>query len=87
MTLNLRVRVYQQFNVQTNPNYGQTISRYFCRECRDEFHYLALDLCQGSLMDFVIDKQFDKSDLSADKLLHQASMGLEHLHSIDIIHR
>ena len=61
--------------------------RYFCRESVGHFHYLALELCQGSFRDFVENPEFDKHGLKPLKLLHETSLGVSHLHSLKIIHR
>ncbi|WWC61241.1 uncharacterized protein I303_103822 [Kwoniella dejecticola CBS 10117] len=66
------------------------VIRYYCQEKRDNFLYIALDLCQASLADLV--ETPDKhSELPADwdrkKALSQITAGLKHLHGMKIIHR
>ena len=64
--------------------------RYYCQERRDNFLYIALDLCQGSLADLI--ESPDKhmalaSALDRKRALKEISAGLRHLHGMKIIHR
>ncbi|XP_049523631.1 serine/threonine-protein kinase/endoribonuclease IRE1-like isoform X2 [Dermacentor silvarum] len=64
------------------------VVRYFCMEEDRQFCYIALELCEATLQDFV--ERPDSEDwghLESITLLHQASSGLHHLHSLDIVHR
>ncbi|KAK8869908.1 hypothetical protein IAR55_000476 [Kwoniella newhampshirensis] len=66
------------------------VIRYYCQEKRDNFLYIALDLCQSSLADLVEtpDKHLEMaSSLDRKKALSQITAGLKHLHGMKIIHR
>jgi serine/threonine-protein kinase/endoribonuclease IRE1 len=66
------------------------VIRYFCKEQREEFLYIALEFCPATLADLIekpmnhpeLTKQFD-----AKKGLRQITLGLRHLHKMKIIHR
>lgn len=66
------------------------VIRYFCKEQRDTFLYIALELCPASLFD-LIDQPLAFPDLVAQldpkKALRQITSGLRHLHSLKIVHR
>jgi serine/threonine-protein kinase/endoribonuclease IRE1 len=62
----------------------------YCQERRDNFLYIALDLCQASLADLIEgpDKHIElASVLDRKKALSQITAGLKHLHGMKIIHR
>lgn len=64
------------------------VVRYFCMEEDRQFCYIALELCEATLQDYV--ERPDSDDwghLEPATLLHQASSGLHHLHSLNIVHR
>ncbi|WRT67033.1 uncharacterized protein IL334_003999 [Kwoniella shivajii] len=66
------------------------VIRYYCQEKRDNFLYIALDLCQASLADLIEtpDKYLElASSLDRKKALTQITAGLKHLHGMKIIHR
>ncbi|GAA6015067.1 hypothetical protein JCM10207_008718 [Rhodosporidiobolus poonsookiae] len=66
------------------------VIRYFCKEQRETFLYIALELCPASLFDLIdqpnafpeLVKQLDPK-----KALKQITSGLRHLHSLKIVHR
>lgn len=62
----------------------------FYQEKRDNFLYIALELCSASLSD-VIERPQDYQDLTVGfdrkKALYQITAGLKHLHGLKIIHR
>ena len=66
------------------------VIRYFCKEQRDTFLYIALELCPASLFD-LIDQPATYPELVAQldpkKALKQIASGLRHLHSLKIVHR
>ncbi|XP_069685321.1 serine/threonine-protein kinase/endoribonuclease IRE1-like [Periplaneta americana] len=62
------------------------VVRYFCMEQDKQFRYIALELCAATLQDYV-ERKFECTTLSPLEILHQATAGLEHLHSLDIVHR
>ena len=62
----------------------------YCQDRRDNFLYIALDLCQASLADLIEspDKHVElASVLDRKKALMQVTAGLKHLHGMKIIHR
>jgi serine/threonine-protein kinase/endoribonuclease IRE1 len=66
------------------------VIRYYCQERRDNFLYIALDLCQASLADLIDspDKHIPlASVLDRKKALREVTGGLRHLHDMKIIHR
>ncbi len=67
------------------------VLRYFCTESDVQFRYIALELCQMTLNDYVHRQnqlKFDsKTPLRPLAILEQATKGLDHLHSLDIVHR
>ncbi|KAK4684512.1 serine/threonine-protein kinase/endoribonuclease IRE1, partial [Tremellales sp. Uapishka_1] len=68
----------------------QNVIRYYCQERRDNFLYIALDLCQASLAD-LIETPEKHSELAGildrKKALSEITAGLKHLHGMKIIHR
>ena len=48
------------------------------------FHYIALELCQATLLEYVEDWRFDRSQMDELTLLQQTMNGLNHLHSLGI---
>lgn len=68
----------------------QNVVRYYYQEQRDNFLYIALELCPASLAD-VIERPDSHQELAVDfnpkKALFQLTDGLRHLHALKIIHR
>ncbi|KAF6202382.1 hypothetical protein GE061_004781 [Apolygus lucorum] len=62
------------------------VIRYFSTEEDSQFRYIALELCDATLQDFV-EKGICQEDVSAVDVLKQAISGLEHLHYLKIVHR
>lgn len=76
----------------------QNVVRYFCCHETDQFLYIALELCPGTLEDLLHpspalppDKREDLEKLKALiqplSALEQVTHGLHHLHSLKIVHR
>ncbi|XP_070958756.1 serine/threonine-protein kinase/endoribonuclease IRE1-like isoform X2 [Oncorhynchus clarkii lewisi] len=64
------------------------VVRYFCTEKDGQFLYIAIELCAVSLDKcFTKENPFDLRGLNPVMLLQQTMMGLEHLHSHNIVHR
>ncbi|XP_022103307.1 serine/threonine-protein kinase/endoribonuclease ire-1-like [Acanthaster planci] len=62
------------------------VIRYFCTEEDAQFRYIALELCTATLQEYVTSRDaFD--NLETTDVLYQASSGLAHLHSLNIVHR
>lgn len=72
-------------------DYHQNVIRYYCRQQSGAFLFIALELCPGSLHDFI----FAKDKFSPEMLAHsnprdtllQIMHGLHHLHELKIVHR
>jgi serine/threonine-protein kinase/endoribonuclease IRE1 len=66
------------------------VIRYFCKEQRDTFLYIALELCPASLYE-LIDQPLAFPDLVRDldpkRALRQITSGIRHLHKLKIVHR
>ncbi|XP_076648630.1 serine/threonine-protein kinase/endoribonuclease Ire1 [Halictus rubicundus] len=62
------------------------VVRYFCTEQDRMFRYIALELAEATLQDYVAGK-YARSKISAKSILRQAASGLAHLHCLDIVHR
>lgn len=78
------VDILQQSDVHPN------VVRYFFREVTEEFTFIALELCLGSLADLVQDKTElleIKKELSDKQIFSQIIAGLLHIHSLGIVHR
>ncbi|XP_071442322.1 serine/threonine-protein kinase/endoribonuclease IRE1-like [Hetaerina americana] len=64
------------------------VIRYFCMEQDRQFRYIALELCAATLQDYVENKPVIRDlDIQPHPILEQATAGLQHLHSLDIVHR
>ena len=61
------------------------VIRYFCMEQDKTFRYIALEFCCATLHDYVTGNLEKK--LENLTILRQATQGLAHLHSLDIVHR
>nr|XP_026488501.1 serine/threonine-protein kinase/endoribonuclease IRE1 [Vanessa tameamea] len=63
------------------------VVRYYCTERDKQFRYIALELCSATLQDYVERKLNFECKIEAVEVLRQATLGLSHLHSMDIVHR
>ncbi|GAB1607689.1 serine/threonine-protein kinase/endoribonuclease IRE1-like, partial [Argonauta hians] len=63
------------------------VVRYFCTEADCQFRYIALQLCTATLADYVEDQCPQLLLIDYRSLLHQAMSGIQHLHSLNIVHR
>ena len=61
--------------------------RYFCMEQDRQFRYIALEYCCATLHDYVTGNYSNPFKLDNLTILRQATQGLAHLHSLDIVHR
>ncbi|KAG8965354.1 bifunctional endoribonuclease/protein kinase ire1 [Tulasnella sp. 419] len=66
------------------------VIRYYFKESKNNFLYIALELCPASLAD-IVERPDNFKDISIGfdpkKALSQVTMGLRHLHSLKIVHR
>ncbi|XP_066254713.1 serine/threonine-protein kinase/endoribonuclease IRE1-like [Euwallacea similis] len=62
------------------------VIRYYCMEQDRMFRYIALELCQATLTEYM-QGQCDTTTIIPLDILRQATSGLAHLHSLDIVHR
>ncbi|KAF7492185.2 Syntaxin-18 [Sarcoptes scabiei] len=60
--------------------------RYFATETDGQFSYIAIELAEMTLSDYV-EKQNKLVYLNKIEILYQACQGLAHLHSLNIVHR
>ncbi|KAK3608719.1 hypothetical protein CHS0354_038162 [Potamilus streckersoni] len=63
------------------------VIRYFWMEEDIHFLFIALELCDGNLEDYVENKLQNIINIEPIDILHQALNGLAHLHSLGIVHR
>lgn len=62
------------------------VVRYFCTEQDRMFRYIALELAEATLQDYVVGR-YDREKITVKNILRQATSGLAHLHYLDIVHR
>ena len=61
--------------------------RYFATESDDMFRYIAIELADITLADYIENPNEKQVVVDCIELLHQSSQGLAHLHSLNVIHR
>lgn len=59
------------------------VVRYFCTEHDRMFRYIALELAEATLQDYVAGR-YNRGKISIKNILKQATAGLSHLHFLDI---
>lgn len=67
-------------------DFHPNVIRYFCSESDETFRYIALELCECSLQEYV-EKESVRSahpELTPIACLKQATDGVAHLHAINI---
>jgi serine/threonine-protein kinase/endoribonuclease IRE1 len=62
------------------------IIRYYLSEEDAENHYIALELCHGTLLDFISDERM-KAKITLKNVFDQLLRGMEFLHDLNIVHR
>lgn len=68
----------------------ENVVRYFCTEQDRQFKYIAVELCAATLQDYIEGGKLSrelKAQISVLEALRQATAGLSHLHSLNIVHR
>jgi serine/threonine-protein kinase/endoribonuclease IRE1 len=80
----------QEVSLLQDADEHSNVIRYFCKEQRDNFLYIALELCPASLAD-IFDSPEKWPELVAafdsKRALRQIASGVAHLHSLKIVHR
>ncbi|KAL1616322.1 bifunctional endoribonuclease/protein kinase ire1 [Diplodia seriata] len=89
----------QEVSLLTQSDDHPNVIRYFCKQKDENFLYIAVELCQASLWDLYKDGRADDpwtdqqiglvNEINTDvpRALYQLAAGLNHLHSLRIIHR
>jgi serine/threonine-protein kinase/endoribonuclease IRE1 len=76
-----------EINLLQESDDHSNVVRYFCSQENNKFLYIALELCSASLED-VIEKKKDLGTIIETKnILFQIANGVNHLHSLKIVHR
>ncbi|CAM6031442.1 unnamed protein product, partial [Sphagnum compactum] len=67
----------------------ENVVRYFCTEQDRQFRYIAVELCAATVQDYIEGPRAKelKSQIDMLSVLYQATSGLMHLHSLNIVHR
>ncbi|KAG8991888.1 bifunctional endoribonuclease/protein kinase ire1, partial [Tulasnella sp. 427] len=80
----------REVNILQESDDHPNVIRYYFKEHKDNFLYIALELCPASLAD-VIESPQKHPEISATfdpkRALMQVTNGLKHLHSLKIVHR
>ncbi|KAF8455671.1 hypothetical protein BGX38DRAFT_1166071 [Terfezia claveryi] len=65
------------------------VIRYHCMKELDQFLYIALEQCRGSLCDVIVDPKHEdlRNLLDPQQVLQQVVAGVNHLHRMKIVHR
>lgn len=80
----------QEISLLESADDHPNVIRYFYKEQRDKFLYIALELCPASLGDIVENPEQWKDlavRLEPKKAVSQIASGIGHLHSLGIVHR
>ncbi|KAI8393511.1 uncharacterized protein BYT42DRAFT_488608 [Radiomyces spectabilis] len=83
---------YQEVKLLQESDDHPNVIRYFYKEETDRFLYIALELCYGSLHDFMersltIPNMQLFDQMNPANILYQIMCGIRHLHSLKIVHR
>ncbi|XP_075146915.1 serine/threonine-protein kinase/endoribonuclease Ire1 [Haematobia irritans] len=67
----------------------ENVVRYFCTEQDRQFRYIAVELCAATLQDYTEGERSEelRSHIKVWDVMKQAAAGLNHLHSLNIVHR
>lgn len=68
------------------------VVRYYCSEETSKFLYIALELCDSNLQDIIESNKSLRNDQKLTDyqmldIIYQVGLGINHLHSLNIIHR
>lgn len=86
MLLNFYDVAAQEVAVLSESDDHPNVVRYYCKHQTDQFLFIALELCPGTLED-LIQGNSKFVDIDLHECLHQVTLGLHHLHSLKIVHR
>lgn len=77
-----------EINLLQESDDHSNVIRYFCSQEKNKFLYIALELCSSSLEDLV-EKKKENLDVTVEtsEILYQIANGVNHLHSLKIVHR
>ena len=77
-----------EINLLQESDDHSNVIRYFCSQEKNKFLYIALELCSSSLEDLV-EKKKENLDVTVEtsQILYQIANGVNHLHSLKIVHR
>ncbi|CAH1726019.1 serine/threonine-protein kinase/endoribonuclease IRE2 [Aphis gossypii] len=76
----------REVHILRESDYHPNVVRYYCTEQDKQFRYIALELCAATLQDYV-EKNVLRNEISPKEILCQSIKGLQHLHSLGIVHR
>ncbi|VVC31730.1 PUB domain,Pyrrolo-quinoline quinone beta-propeller repeat,Protein kinase domain,Serine/threonine- [Cinara cedri] len=76
----------REVHILRESDYHPNVVRYYCTEQDKQFRYIALELCAATLEDYVEKNQL-RHEISPKEILSQSIKGLQHLHSLGIVHR
>ena len=67
----------------------ENVVRYFCTEADRQFRYIAVELCQATIFDYIEGKNSNelRQLICSKEVLYQATSGLSHLHHLNIVSR
>ena len=82
----------KEVEILRESDHHPNVIRYYCMETDRQFRYIALEYCSATLQDYVEGniRNYDLGTmpkLNPLTILRQATLGLQHLHSLDICHR
>lgn len=77
----------QEVNILRESDDHPNVVRYYCKYETEQFLYIALELCPGTLEDMV--RATHQFSVMYDPLdaVRQVTLGLQHLHNLQIVHR
>jgi serine/threonine-protein kinase/endoribonuclease IRE1 len=76
-----------EINLLQESDDHSNVVRYFCSQEKNRFLYIALELCSASLEDLIEKKKKIGIIVDNQSVLYQIANGVQHLHSLKIVHR
>lgn len=88
MTINSTVIAEREIEIlkKANSNSHDNIIRYIAYEKDEKFYYIALELCERTLKDF-IEENVTLKHLNKKDILRKITKGLQYLHKLGMVHR